>query len=451
MGGEIGVESVPGDGSKFWFTVPLDIDTERAAALWPAGFAGSRVLLIDDHATGRRVLRRQLEAWSLEVAEATNASEALEAIRRAAHDPFDIIMIDLQMPVLDGLGIARGLRALRGGEDTPIVMMSSVLGRVAAEDSEALNIAATLTKPVHQSELLNCLTSLLCGTSVLKALTPLPEPVLTVERLQGRVLIVEDNPVNQTVARGLLEQLGCETASAYSGREAVDLVRAESFDIVLMDCQMPEMDGFTATGAIRDWEAQRGRERLPIVALTANALAGYRERCMAAGMDDYLAKPFTLSQLRDVIVRHMRADTAVAAPASAASATASERRSAPAEPWPLDRAALDALRGLPGVGATLLQRVIDVYLGSSGELARRIHDASVAADGPSLGAAAHALKSSSANVGANELARLCLEVERLAERDLAAAARAVDSLRREYGRVIDALRHESEQLMQGAA
>jgi CheY-like chemotaxis protein len=226
-------------------------------------------------------------------------------------------------------------------------------------------------------------------------------------------------------------------------------VRAEVFDIVLMDCQMPEMDGFSATGAIRDWEARHDRRRLPIVALTANALAGYRERCMAAGMDDYLAKPFTLSQLRDVIARH-------SADASAPTRAASERttaveRSAPAESWPLDRAALDALRSLPGAGPALLRRVIDVYLGSSGELVRRIHDAAGVGDTTPLGGAAHALKSSSANVGASELARLCSEVERLAKNaDLTSVSAVVEALQREYRRVTEALRHESE-LLKGAA
>jgi hypothetical protein len=252
-----------------------------------------------------------------------------------------------------------------------------------------------------------------------------------------RVLVVEDNPVNQAVARGLLEQLSCDATSAYNGKEALNLVRTKPFDVVLMDCQMPEMDGFTATVAIRAWESEQGRTRLAVVALTANALAGYRERCLAAGMDDYLAKPFTMSQLRDVLVRQSPAAGPVGSHA---------------EIPPLDRAALDALRALPGKSGNLLGRVIGVYLDSSPELTERIDRALRSDDTESLHAAAHALRSSSANVGATELARLCQRIEALARTaDLRAAADAVGALQKEYGRVTEALRRETELALGGAA
>jgi CheY-like chemotaxis protein len=214
-----------------------------------------------------------------------------------------------------------------------------------------------------------------------------------------------------------------------------------------MDCQMPEIDGFTATATIRSWEIEQGRARLPIVALTANALAGYRERCLAAGMDDYLAKPFTMSQLREALVRQCGAATPVAhaGPAASAEPTTGERA-------PLDRAALEALRTLPAQSGNLLERVIGVYLDTAGELTERIGQALRAADGRALHAAAHALKSSSANVGAVELARLCQCLEGVAQKgDPAAAADAASALLREYGRVTDALRRESALMLGGAA
>jgi signal transduction histidine kinase/CheY-like chemotaxis protein len=447
MQGKMGVTSTPGEGSRFWFWLPLLLDPEQSAALTPGGFTGNRALVVDDNRTSRRVLRRQLENWGIEVTEAANGGEALEAVRRTPDDPFDIALIDQQMPVLDGLGIVRGLRTLRGGEDVPIVLLSSMVTRLAPEDSATLNISATLTKPIHQSPLLDCLTSLLSGTYLGRSLRPPQNPVAAPPAaLMKRVLVVEDNPVNQAVARGLLEQLSCDTTSAYNGHEAINLVRTKPFDVVLMDCQMPEIDGFTATAAIRAWEKEQSRPRLPIVALTANALAGYRERCLAAGMDDYLAKPFTMSQLRDALLRQSSAT------AAAPSATPAQVGGNHAAGPPLDRAALDALRALPGRGGNLLGRVIDVYLDSSPELTERIGRALRADDTQSLFAAAHALKSSSANVGATELARLCQRIEGLAQKaDLRAAADAVDALLREYGRVTEALRQESLLALGGAA
>jgi CheY-like chemotaxis protein len=348
------------------------------------------------------------------------------------------------------LGIARGLRALRGGEDVPIVLLSSMVSRIAAEDAATLNIAATLTKPIHLSPLLDCLSSLFSGTLLARSLRPALVAAAPPAALMKRVLVVEDNPVNQAVARGLLEQLSCDATSAYNGKEAIDLVRTKAFDVVLMDCQMPEMDGFTATAAIRDWENEQGRPRLPIVALTANALAGYRERCLAAGMDDYLAKPFTISQLRDALLRPSPAPAVPPTPNATAPRTEPGQHR-PLHP-PLDRAALDALRALPGKTGNLLGRVIGVYLDSSPELAERIEGALRADDPESLYAAAHALKSSSANVGATELARLCQRIEALARKaDFKAAAAAVQALKREYGRVIEALRQEERLALGGAA
>jgi CheY-like chemotaxis protein len=406
-------------------------------------------LLVDDNATSRRVLRRQLEAWGIEVSEAGNAGEALEAVKRAPDDPFDVTLIDQQMPVLDGLGIARGLRALRGGEDLPIVMLSSMVTRIAAEDIASLGIAATLTKPIHQSPLLDCLTSLFSGTYIVRTLeSDTNETPTRPAELGKRVLVVEDNPVNQAVARGLLEQLGCDVTSAYNGREALEIARARSFDVILMDCQMPEMDGFSATDALRRWESERGGPRTPIVALTANAMAGYRDRCIAAGMDDYLAKPFKLAQLREVLERQ---SPAIAQPGGDGAHSPTRASATLPDSHALDRAALDALRSLPGQNGNLLERVIGVYLDSSGELVQRIEQALRGTDRLALRTAAHALKSSSANVGALALARLCQRTEDLADgTNFDGAREAARLLLGEYSRVIAALRDESA-LMQGGA
>jgi CheY-like chemotaxis protein len=223
--------------------------------------------------------------------------------------------------------------------------------------------------------------------------------------MRSMVLLVEDNPVNQTVARGMLRQLGCEVMSVPSGKEAVAAVRNRRFDVILMDCQMPEMDGFTATRMIRDWETDSGLQHHSIVAVTASALAGDRDKCLAAGMDDYLAKPFTLAELREALARNT-------------SATGPLDRSAPAHTPEdnsglLDRKTIEALKALPdSTGHSVLEAVIDAYCANAAECRERMTNALINQDRKALSAAAHALKSSSGNVGALALARQCHAVER---------------------------------------
>jgi len=258
-------------------------------------------------------------------------------------------------------------------------------------------------------------------------------------RLGLRVLLVEDNAVNQEVACAMLQQLGCEAEIAANGRLGLAAFVTKAFDVVLMDCHMPEMDGYQATRAIREWEAIEQRSRTRIVALTANALEGDRERCLAAGMDDYVSKPFNLDQLRRalVAVRPRPSRPAVTAPRSPA-----ERMTAAAAPEVLDPRALDQIRALQAPGGTdLLGKIVGVYLESSPALIERLRVALRDGNAEAVREAAHALKSSSASLGATALASLAQQLEAKGRAgDLSRAASIGVQLLAEHQRVVMALR-----------
>ncbi len=315
MGGEIGVESTAGQGSRFWIDLPLRRDEPEVSGLGSSVLAGGRILIVDDNATNREILRRQLECWDVTVSEASNGPEAIDCLHRAGSETYDLVMIDQQMPELDGRATARAIRSLPRGHEVLLVIMSSLSGDGGDAMTPDPVVAATLTKPLRQGPLYRCLASLMRGIMIPQSLLEAPAAALAAHRREAlgcRVLLVEDNPVNDAVAKGMLEQIGCEATSAANGRLALDLLLdpAAHFDVVLMDCQMPVMDGFTATRELRAFEAAQGRPRRRVIALTANALEGDRERCLAAGMDDYLSKPFGLAELRAALERQQPATVA---------------------------------------------------------------------------------------------------------------------------------------------
>ena len=405
MGGQIDVRSEPGAGSTFQVCVPLPSAGSVTVRQESLALSGSRALIVDDNATQRKVLKNQLEAMGVRVTTAANGNDAMQAAKHSDDDPFDVALIDLQMPALDGMSVARALHNMNKLQDLPIVILTPLITEVSRDAQADAGVTAVLTKPLRARLLIQCLTEQLRGgvasTRIMRKLEPQKSEL---EKINSRVLIVEDNPVNQTVARGMLQELGCDVTSVLSGKDAVTTIKGKQFDVVLMDCQMPEMDGFTATRLIREWETESGTEHNSIVAVTASALAGDREKCLAAGMDDYLAKPFTLKELQSALLKHARTRDAAEEPAPA--------RPRSAQTTLLDLKTLDALKALPASsGESVLVAVIDAYFDNAAECRDRLTNALIRESREQLRATAHALKSSSGNVGALSLAERCQRLE----------------------------------------
>ena len=307
MGGAIGVDSEPGRGTTLWFTVEVAVAAESASAPSPSQtLCGRRVLVVDDQPLGRRILREQLAAWGITVEEAADGPSALGQLRAAAATGarHDAVLLDMQMPGMDGLQLTVAIAADPALGGVPLVMLSSGGQTGLAVAARAAGIATYLTKPVRPTRLREALARAL-GHPHDHAFAPAPrEPALPADAPapRRRILVAEDNRVNQKVAMRLLEKAGHHVDVVANGREAVAALDDAVYDLVFMDCQMPDMDGFEATRAIRAEEAGTSR-RIPIVALTANAMQGDRERCLAAGMDDYIAKPVTTQTLAAALER----------------------------------------------------------------------------------------------------------------------------------------------------
>ena len=295
MGGTIGVESTPRQGSIFWFTVRLAtrLAPQDAVCATPPELQGVRVLCVDDHATNRTILEAQLSAWGMQAECVADGRTALARLRsaRATGQPYTLALLDYHMPGMDGMELTQAIKVDPALASIHVVILSSVSQRGQGATAQQAGIAAFLTKPARQAHLYKCLTTILgaaAGRTGVALLTHGQEAAPA--QIHARVLVVEDNVVNQKVVVRLLEKLGCRIDVAANGHEAIAMLAQMSYDLVLMDCQMPEMDGFAATMAIRQREAGSD-QHIPIIAMTANALQGDRERCLEAGMDDYISKP----------------------------------------------------------------------------------------------------------------------------------------------------------------
>jgi signal transduction histidine kinase/DNA-binding response OmpR family regulator len=399
MGGDITVVSQPGVGSTFSLAITLPAapaitsDSSQGLMLSP----GARVLVVDDSTINVEILASQLEAWGFEVTTASSALEAQAHLDRMHAENMlpRIIVLDWHMPEQNGVDWLMGVRRRPEWRSIPAIMVSSVADDLDAAIGAQLSPMRRLAKPVRQSMLRRVLHEALQATpfqevsSAPAMLAPENEPVL--DHLS--VLLVEDNMVNRTLALEMLQRLGCDAMHAGNGIEALDALEKQEFDVVLMDCQMPVMDGFIATRKLREREAARNKEPTRVVALTANALAGDREACLAAGMNDYLAKPFTLAQLRNILLP------------SKVSRSAANKVT-------LDQTAIEAVRQLDPDGKDrLLARLIALYRDDSSQLLADIDNGLKSGDADAVARAAHTLKSSSANLGATNVAAIARQIE----------------------------------------
>ena len=437
MGGEIGVESAVGRGSTFWFTVRMGVEAVApvTAGTLPSELEGLRVIVVDDNATNREILHEQLSGWGFRVACVASASDALEAMRTAAGrgESYRLAVVDMQMPETDGLGLVQQIKADSALAPTVIVILSSIGDNLSAAELRTLGIAGLATKPVRHSRLYDTIIEAVVARPV-KVEVPAKAAPWTAFNQAGaplKVLLAEDNDVNQVVAAELLRKVGLACDIVSNGRLALEALRRQAYDVVLMDCQMPEMDGLEATRAIRRDEAAgviapKRRGRTPIVALTANAIKGDREKCLDAGMDSYISKPIDPTALFETMDRLLRGAPAVVAP----------DQEAKVEPSSGDAAAIDVKDLLArcmddqGFAASVLDQFCADAKAKLGEL----REAAAAVDADQIARHAHSLKGASANVSAKRVAELASALEQAArsgavadaEQQVAAVAASVE-------------------------
>jgi len=457
MGGEIGLLSDEGRGSEFWFTLRLGKQAESAHPTVPAhDLRGAHILVVDDNATNREVLSAQLHGWGARPDEATDGPSALLALARArdAGDPFAAAILDMRMPDMDGRDVARAIRADESLAVTHLVLLTSIGQRGDAREMEEIGFSAYLMKPARESDLFDSLSTILAGSTVSRAAKHIVTRHAIREMRRGalRILLAEDNVTNQQVALGILRKLGLRADAVGDGFEAIRSLETIPYGLVLMDVQMPEMDGFEATRRIRDPRSAVLDHAVPIVAMTAHAMQGDRERCLEAGMNDYVTKPIAPEALAAAVDRWLpREETALAAPAPVARPPAAPPAPAPVTPPPpaapveaagpntpvFDSAGMmDRLMG----DSDLARIVVDGFLEDAPRLIATLRTALDAGDAVAAIRGAHTIRGASATVGGEALRAVAWEMEKAGVAgDLAAVAARLPELESELARLREAM------------
>ena len=451
MGGTIGASSRPGEGSTFWFTLPLPLDTHVPAAVAPtAGPTDVRVLVAYEHEISWRVLHEQLFSWRIRHEGTASGKETLTALRtaRQAGDPYQIAVLGHRLPDTDGEMLGRTIKDEPALEETVLVMLTSIGKRGDAQRVQEAGFAAYLVNPLRDSELLDALTTVWKAqtqggeaefitrhsfTKSRRRETDSPTPTRTI---RARVLVAEDNPVNRKVAVRLLEKLGCRVDVAGDGKEAVKMLEKLPYNLVFMDCQMPEMDGYQATAEIR--QRQGVARDTPIIAMTAHAMQGDRDRCLAAGMDDYISKPLRSEALVAVLEQWTLGSS------KAPEALDTDASPVVASDVPIDAAAMAGLREAQEEGEPdFVVELIDQFLRDAPRQLGDLREALAQGDLQTLVREAHRLKGGCSIFGAHPMAALCGNLE---ARGRAGSVRGADAvlaqLESEFSRVQRSLESE---------
>ena len=445
MGGEIGATSVLGEGSIFSFTLRLPLQSDAPVFSLPdANLSGVRILIVDDNAVNRRVLHEQLNNWNLRNDSAATCVEALEMLQTAKNegDPFQIAILDYQMPDMNGETLGRTIKADVLLSDTILLMLTSLGHKGDAIRLRAAGFAAYLLKPARQSELLGALINVWTARNSnaspemvtrFSVAEGSPERQDTPRRWEGiRVLVAEDNIVNQKVATMILQNFGCHVEIAANGHDALKRIESLPFDIIFMDCEMPEMDGYEATAEIR--QRADDKRNLPIIAVTAKATKGAREFCLQSGMDDYMSKPVKSEDFQAALERWVP-DGKKNTDTETFVASVSETVGVPTTS--LDAEVVTRLRDLAAAtDAALLGQIFDSFVSDGEARLDTLHRALEESDAVALHKTAHALKGASGNIGARRMATLAGQLQTMGENgSVEGAAAVVGKLEEEFHRV----------------
>jgi signal transduction histidine kinase/CheY-like chemotaxis protein len=440
--GTVGVESVPGQGSLFWFTVRLtkQPDCVHAQLGVASELLNLRVLIVDDNETNRQILLRQTRAWKMNSGVARDAAEALDELQSAlaAGDPYQVVLLDMEMPGTNGLTLARKIKAENELAGVRLVLLSSLGHRINSEELKTAGIDLCLAKPVKQSLLFDSLATVLqkdadrSSSPVEKVSLASFVPAHPNQKL--RILLAEDNAVNQQVAIGLLRKLGYQTDTVADGMETLEALNRVRYDVILMDCQMPHLDGYETTRRIRQLEQEGvapfdGEMPIHIIALTANAMEGDREKCLAAGMSDYLSKPVRKNELKAALDRHHE----IPPSGAIVSSEISQPVTSPSAEVLVD---VDRLRDVTDDEPDRMQQLIDLYLSQTIPMLDDLQEAIQSNSSRDVSHIAHKLLGSSTSCGVDAFTQPLRELERLGrEGNLSGAQVLFDGIRRTFPRV----------------